>query len=57
VTTIDIPDQFNVVAKYPVAIVKGGSNPDGARAFIDYLLSPAGQAVLRTYGFLPARTS
>ena len=52
VTMIDIPDQYNVLAQYPVGVVKGGSNADGARAFIQYLLSPAGQAVLNKYGFI-----
>lgn len=48
---VDIPDQQNVVASYPVAPVKGGANPEGARAFIDFLLSSAGQAILARYGF------
>lgn len=52
VATIDIPDQYNVLAQYPIGIVKGGSNPDGAKAFIKYLLSPAGQAVMNKYGFV-----
>lgn len=51
--TIDIPDQFNVVARYPIGVVKGAGNPDGARAFINYVLSPAGQAILQHYGFIP----
>ncbi|TWA58550.1 ABC-type Fe3+ transport system substrate-binding protein [Azospirillum baldaniorum] len=29
-----------------VALLRGAPNPDGARAFIDFLLSPAGQALL-----------
>ena len=52
VTMIDIPDQYNIVAQYPAGVVKGGSNADGAREFIQYLLSPAGQAVLNKYGFI-----
>lgn len=36
---------------YPVAGLSGSPNTDGARKFIDYLLSPAGQAVLARYGF------
>ena len=52
-TTIDIPDQFNVVANYPIGVVKSVQNPDGARAFITFVLSPAGQAVLQHYGFIP----
>ncbi len=37
--------------RYPVAIVQQGPQPAGAKAFIDFLLSPDGQAVLATYGF------
>jgi molybdate transport system substrate-binding protein len=53
VTTIDIPDRYNVIARYPVAVVKGAPNAAGARAFVDYLLSPPGQQILAKYGFLP----
>ena len=53
VTVIAIPDQYNVVARYPIAVVKGSGNPAAARAFIDYLLSPVGQATLERYGFIP----
>lgn len=49
--TIAIPDRFNVSAGYPVAAVKGAPNAANARAFIDFLLSPAGQAVLAGHGF------
>jgi molybdate transport system substrate-binding protein len=52
-TVIEIPDQFNVIARYPIAPVKGAANPDGARAFIDYVVSPAGQATLQKWGFIP----
>lgn len=52
ITTVDIPDQFNIIAQYPIAVVKSGSNPDGAKAFIDYLISPAGQAIMAKYGFI-----
>jgi molybdate transport system substrate-binding protein len=37
--------------RYPVALVAGSPNPTAARAFADYLLSPAGQAVLARHGF------
>jgi molybdate transport system substrate-binding protein len=43
-----------VIAKYPIAAVKGARNEPGARAFIDYVLSPAGQAILTRHGFLVA---
>jgi molybdate transport system substrate-binding protein len=48
---VDIPDEQNVVAVYPIATVKGGSNPTGGYAFIDFVLSSPGQAILANYGF------
>ncbi len=54
VKTLTIPDQFNILADYPMAAVKGAANPTGGRAFIDYVLSPAGQAILRQNGLLAA---
>jgi molybdate transport system substrate-binding protein len=53
VSVLEISDQINIVAQYPIAPVKGSQNPDGARAFIDYVLSPAGQAILEKWGFSP----
>ena len=37
---------------YPIAITKQSSNPTEAEKFINYLLSPAGQAVMTKYGFI-----
>jgi molybdate transport system substrate-binding protein len=50
--TIEIPAAVNVVAKYPIAAVKGG-NAALAAAFIDYVLGPDGQATLQQFGFEP----
>jgi molybdate transport system substrate-binding protein len=50
-TSIAIPAQFNVIAEYPIALVKGAGNARAGQAFIDFVLSPAGQAVLKKYGF------
>jgi molybdate transport system substrate-binding protein len=36
---------------YPVASVGGSPNPDAARKFLDFVLTPAAQAVLARYGF------
>jgi molybdate transport system substrate-binding protein len=49
--TIPIPDIYNVIAKYPIAILADASDPKLAEAFISYILSPAGQAVLSKWGF------
>jgi molybdate transport system substrate-binding protein len=52
VRVIEIPPEFNVIATYPIAAVTGARNETGARAFIAYVLSPAGQAILGRHGFL-----
>jgi molybdate transport system substrate-binding protein len=52
VRVIQIPPEFNVIAKYPIAAVKGANNEAGAQAFIAYVLSPAGQTILARHGFL-----
>lgn len=36
---------------YPVAVVAGSANAEAARRFIDFVTSPAGQAVLARHGF------
>jgi molybdate transport system substrate-binding protein len=48
---IVIPDEFNVVAEYPIATVSSGASPDSAAAFVDLVLSETGQAILRDHGF------
>ncbi|HLQ61539.1 MAG TPA: molybdate ABC transporter substrate-binding protein, partial [Candidatus Acidoferrales bacterium] len=48
---VDIPDDQNLVAQYPMAVVKGSPNPVGARAFVDFVHSAAGQDVLQGFGF------
>jgi molybdate transport system substrate-binding protein len=48
---IKIPTEFNVVAEYPVGIIKNSANKKPAQDFIDFLLSPKGQALLTQYGF------
>jgi molybdate transport system substrate-binding protein len=52
VQVLAIPEPFNVIAHYPIAVVRDAPNAAGARAFIDYVLSPAGQAILTKHGFL-----
>jgi molybdate transport system substrate-binding protein len=52
-TLIDIPDAQNVIATYPVALVKGAKQAALGETFIDYLLSADGQAIMRGYGFAP----
>jgi molybdate transport system substrate-binding protein len=50
-TTIAVPPQLNVAAEYPIATTKDARNAEGGRAFIDFVLSSAGQSILKRYGF------
>jgi molybdate transport system substrate-binding protein len=40
--TITIPDNFNVTANYPIAILTNAPQPKLAEAFIAYIISPDG---------------
>lgn len=48
---IAIPDTYNAVADYPIAVLAGTSNPESAEAFVAFVRSPAGQTILARYGF------
>lgn len=54
VTQIEIPDALNTIASYPIAPLTDSANPELAQAFVDYVLSPAGQKILAAHGFIPA---
>jgi molybdate transport system substrate-binding protein len=54
---VDIPEDQNVTATYPIATVKAGKDQAGASAFMDLVLSAEGQQVLEEYGFLPPPTT
>jgi molybdate transport system substrate-binding protein len=49
---IAIPAQQNVLAAYPIAVLKQSRNLEAAREFVGYVLSPAGQGILQRWGFL-----
>jgi molybdate transport system substrate-binding protein len=52
---VDIPEENNVVAEYPIAALGSAPNPDAAVAFVEFVLSEEGQAILTGYGFSPPR--
>ena len=54
VASVEIPERLNLLAEYPIATLSESANPSAAAAFVDYVLSDAGQAVLANYGFGPA---
>lgn len=55
VLTFAIPDAFNTIATYPIATINTSVNAELAQAFIDSLLSDAGQNTLVNWGFLSVR--
>jgi molybdate transport system substrate-binding protein len=54
-TTLDVPDKFNVIATYPIAPLKDAAEPELANQFVDWVLSSKGQQVLAKYGFIPVQ--
>ncbi len=51
--TLTIPAEFNVVATYPIAVLSAAREAEQGRAFIRYLTSSTGQAILAKWGFSP----
>lgn len=54
VARIEIPDQLNPVAVYPIAPTARPLNARLADEFVRFVRSPAGQKILLDFGFLPA---
>jgi len=52
VTLVEIPDDVNVIATYPIAVVSGSQEADLAQRFVDHVLAD-GQQTLADLGFLP----
>lgn len=48
---IEFPEAAKAVNEYPIATCAKAPNPDGAKAFVDYVLSDEGRAVLTEAGF------
>lgn len=55
VRVIEIPEAFNVVATYPIAVVSASPRVELARAFVAFVLSAEGQSVLARHAFAPVR--
>ena len=53
VDKIDIPDEYNVIAQYPMGILLESKYPVESQEFISFVMSDKGKAVLERYGFAP----
>jgi molybdate transport system substrate-binding protein len=49
---IDIPDSSNVIARYPIAVLKDAPHRAPAESFVAFVLEPKGRAILEMFGFL-----
>ncbi|MCL4861949.1 MAG: molybdate ABC transporter substrate-binding protein [Caldilineaceae bacterium] len=50
---IEIPDNLNTIANYPIARLSDSPHLELAQQLMDYVLAPEGQQVLVEYGFIP----
>jgi molybdate transport system substrate-binding protein len=50
---VEIPADVNVIAEYPIVMTTSSTNQSLATAFINFVMSPAGQKILADAGFLP----
>jgi len=53
VAVVEIPAADNVDVAYAAGLMKDAPHPQAAAAFMQFLLTPAAQAVYRRYGFEP----
>ena len=55
VRSVDIPDDVNVIARYPISVVQGSEHDDLAQEWVDFVTTGDGQArLVGEFGFLPA---
>jgi molybdate transport system substrate-binding protein len=55
IESIDVPESEQVVNDYPVAVLAGARNPEGAQLVRDAVTGEPGQQILGEAGFLPGR--
>lgn len=51
VQEIDIPPDYNILASYEIAPLQAATHTEQARAFVAFVLSSQGQAILARWGF------
>ncbi len=55
VEKVEIPDEYNVIAEYPMGISLNSKYPAQSEEFINLVKSEQGRAILEKYGFAPRR--
>jgi molybdate transport system substrate-binding protein len=54
VSVVTIPPELNIIAEYPIAIVRGALHPVLSQQWVSLILSERGQTILRDSGFIVA---
>jgi molybdate transport system substrate-binding protein len=54
VELIRIPDEENIIATYPIAVIAESGDRQAAVAFVTFVHSPTAQKILAKWGFLPS---
>ena len=55
VRMVPIPDAYNQIATYPIALTQRVQNRVAAEVFINFVLSAEGQAALKAHHFIPVK--
>ncbi len=53
ISDVSIPARYNTTAIYAGAMVRGAAHPAAARAWLDFIRSPAALSIFERYGFKP----
>jgi molybdate transport system substrate-binding protein len=53
VDKIEIPDEYNIIAEYPMGLLQESKYPNEGMEFMNLVMSDEGKAVLEKYGFSP----
>lgn len=56
IDNIVIPDEYNIIAEYPMGILLESKYPAESQVFMDLVMSDEGRAVLEKYGFDPVES-
>ena len=51
---VDIASRLNIKAMYGIAPIRGSKMSSAVDAFVSFLVSQSGQAILKSFGFLRA---
>ena len=54
VRVIEVPETYDVHARYPIAVVEGAAQAKAGGSFVAYVRSESGQGLLAEHGFSPA---